>query len=45
MADRNDLKWKSTPETSAVNGAFRVVNGQVVDDQIEEFGAAGEYQK
>lgn len=47
MPDRNDLKWKSSTKASPVNGNFRVVNGWVVDDQIEEFSsvATGEHRK
>lgn len=47
MPDRNDLKRKSSTKASPVNGSFRVVNGWVVDDQIEEFGnvATWEHQE
>lgn len=39
MSDRNSLKNTSSVAVSPVSGVFRVLNGQVVDDQLEEFSS------
>lgn len=39
MPDRNDLKAQPVPEVERVSGSFRVVNGQIPDTGLMEFGA------
>ena len=39
MPDRNTLHGKTDPKISPFSGTFRIVNGTVIDPNIEEFDA------
>lgn len=40
MPDRNTLHGKTDPKISPFSGTFRIVNGTVIDPNIEEFDAS-----
>lgn len=44
LQDRNTLNGKSDPKSSPISGHFRIINGVVVDKNLEEHGAWGEKQ-